>query len=33
MNTKEEINVDEIFGKIEGYFGFVPKTLKNELHF
>ncbi|AXV38058.1 MAG: carboxymuconolactone decarboxylase family protein [Methanobacteriaceae archaeon] len=28
MNVKEEINVDEIFEKIENYFGFVPKIFQ-----
>lgn len=28
MNTKEEGNVDEIFEKIENYFGFVPKIFQ-----
>ncbi len=28
MNTKEEINVNEIFKKIESYFGFVPRIFQ-----
>jgi len=28
MNTKEEINIDEIFGKIKNFFGFVPKIFQ-----
>ncbi|MGF7117222.1 carboxymuconolactone decarboxylase family protein [Methanobacterium oryzae] len=28
MNTKEDINVDEIFQKIENYFGFIPKIFQ-----
>ena len=28
MNTEEEVNVDEIFKKIENYFGFVPKIFQ-----
>ena len=29
VNMKEEIDVNKIFGKIENYFDFVPKTPKN----